>query len=65
MILSLGMALRYSFNMGAEADLLDKAIEAVLNTGKRTGDIMQPGMTQISTVEMGEAIVAELDKLSA
>jgi 3-isopropylmalate dehydrogenase len=65
MILSLGMALRYSFNMGAEADLLDKAIEAVLNSGKRTGDIMQPGMTQVSTTEMGEAIVAELDRLSA
>jgi 3-isopropylmalate dehydrogenase len=51
--------------MGAEADLLDKAIEAVLNSGKRTGDIMQPGMTQVSTAEMGEAIVAELDRLSA
>jgi 3-isopropylmalate dehydrogenase len=65
MILSLGMALRYSFNMGAEADLLDKAIEAVLTSGKRTGDIMQPGMTEVSTAEMGEAIVAELNRLSA
>jgi len=65
MIGSLGMALRYSFDMGAEADLVDQAIQGVLASGKRTGDIMQPGMTQVSTSEMGEAIVAELDRLTA
>ncbi len=64
-ILSFGMALKYSFNMGAEADLLDQAIGRVLASGKRTADIMQDGMTAVSTTEMGDAIIAELDALSA
>ena len=64
-IASFGMALRYSFDMGKEADLLDKAIAGVLAAGLRTGDIMQPGMTQVGTAEMGGAILAELEKLAA
>ncbi|MDX2263883.1 MAG: 3-isopropylmalate dehydrogenase [Hyphomicrobiales bacterium] len=63
-VASFGMALRYTFGMGAEADMLDKAIAAALGKGLRTGDIMQPGMTQVSTAQMGEAIVAELDALT-
>ncbi|MFQ5973645.1 MAG: hypothetical protein ACE5Q3_15060 [Alphaproteobacteria bacterium] len=31
----------------------------------RTADIMQPGMKRISTTEMGEAVVAALDRLAA
>jgi 3-isopropylmalate dehydrogenase len=50
--------------MGKEADLLDQAIAAVLAKGYRTGDIMQPGMSQVGTGEMGSAIVAELERLS-
>ena len=64
-ILSFGMALKYSFNMGAESDMLDQAIGRVLASGKRTADIMQDGMTAVSTTEMGDAIIAELDALSA
>jgi 3-isopropylmalate dehydrogenase len=64
-IASFGMALRYSFDMGHEADLLDKAIAAVLAAGLRTGDIMQPGMTKVGTAEMGKAIVDALKKLTA
>jgi 3-isopropylmalate dehydrogenase len=65
MISSFGMALRYSFDMGKEADLLDQAIAGVLAAGLRTGDIMQPGMTQVGTADMGGAILAELRKLAA
>ena len=65
MIASFGMALRYSFDMGKEADLLDKAIAGVLAAGLRTGDIMQPGMNKVGTAEMGGAILAELKKLAA
>ena len=43
---------------GAEADLLDEAIAAVLDEGLRTGDIMQPGMKRVGTREMGDAILA-------
>ncbi len=59
------MALRYSFDMGKEADLLDKAIAGVLAAGLRTGDIMQPGMQKVGTAEMGGAILAELKKRAA
>ncbi len=62
-IASFGMALRYSFDMGRQADLLDKAISNTLAAGLRTADIMQPGMRQVSTAAMGAAIVEELGKL--
>ena len=39
MIASFGMALRYSFNMGEAADMVDKAIASVLDAGLRTADI--------------------------
>jgi 3-isopropylmalate dehydrogenase len=64
-IASFGMALRYSFDMGKEADLVDRAIAAVLDAGLRTGDIMQPGMKQVGTREMGAAIVEKLGKIAA
>ena len=44
MIASFGMALRYSFNMGREADLIDKAIAAALAKGLRTADIKSDGL---------------------
>ena len=59
-IASYGMALRYSCNMPAEADLIDKAIASTLARGFRTGDIMQPNMRKIGTAEMGSAILEEL-----
>jgi len=63
-IASFGMALRYSFDMGKEADLLDQAIAAALGAGLRTADIMQPGMRQVGCSEMGSAIVKELGALA-
>ena len=60
-ILSLAMALRYSFDQGEEATRLEDAIEGVLADGLRTADLMGPeGGTPISTSEMGDAIVAKL-----
>jgi 3-isopropylmalate dehydrogenase len=63
-IASFGMALRYSFDRTQEADLVDKAIARVLDKGLRTGDIMQSGMQQVGTSEMGRAIEAELKTLA-
>ncbi len=61
-VLSFAMALRYSFDEGAEADRLEKAVEKVLADGLRTADLMGPeGGTPISTSEMGDAIVRALD----
>ena len=60
-ILSFAMALRYSFDQGDEATRLENAIEGVLADGLRTADLMgAEGGTPISTVEMGDAIVAKL-----
>ncbi|MGF7160709.1 3-isopropylmalate dehydrogenase [Rhodoligotrophos appendicifer] len=59
-IASFGMALRYSFGMGEWADKLDQAIAKVLDQGLRTRDIMQSGMREVSTTEMGTAIRQEL-----
>jgi 3-isopropylmalate dehydrogenase len=63
-MLSFAMMLRYSFDMDEEAQVVEKAISSTLTAGIRTGDIMQPGMKRVSTSEMGDAVLAELQKLS-
>src|SRR5271167_750007 len=65
MIASFGMALRYSFDMGALADKVDAAIAAVLANGLRTADIKSEGTTAASTTQMGAAILKELQALHA
>jgi 3-isopropylmalate dehydrogenase len=65
MLASFGMALRYSFDMAKEADLIDAAIAATLAKGMRTADIKSEGTKLVSTSEMGEAIVGELEQLAA
>jgi len=64
-LLSFAMLLRYSFDLKDDADLIEKAAKAVLKSGLRTPDIMQPGATKVSTTQMGEALLKELDKLAA
>ncbi|ROU02784.1 3-isopropylmalate dehydrogenase [Histidinibacterium lentulum] len=60
-ILSFAMALRYSFDMGAEADRVEAAVEAVLADGLRTADLLgEDGVQPVTTSEMGDAIVAKL-----
>jgi len=57
-ILSFAMMLRYSFDLGSEADLIESSAAKVLETGARTADI---GGT-LSTEQMGSAL---LDAMSA
>jgi len=64
MIASFGMALRYSFGMGKEADLIDKAIAGALAKGLRTADIKSEGTTVVGTAEMGGAILKEMEALA-
>jgi 3-isopropylmalate dehydrogenase len=64
-MLSFAMLLRWSFGMEEDARLIEAAVEKVLAGGLRTADIMQTGMARVGTGVMGEAIVRELDKLSA
>ncbi|CCJ07969.1 3-isopropylmalate dehydrogenase [Methylocystis sp. SC2] len=63
MIGSLGMALRYSFDLPKAADAIDAAIANVLAKGLRTADIKGDAPSTVSTKEMGDAIVAELKKV--
>jgi 3-isopropylmalate dehydrogenase len=56
------MALRYSFDRGREADLIEQAISAALAKGLRTADVKSEGCQIVSTREMGEAVVAELER---
>jgi len=60
-ILSFAMALRYSFDLGAEADRVEAAVQKVLADGLRTADLMGPeGGTPVSTAAMGDAIIAAM-----
>ena len=59
-ILAAAMMLRYSFDMAAEADAVEKAVNQVLDKGLRTADMMAPGCTQVGCTAMGDAILAEL-----
>jgi 3-isopropylmalate dehydrogenase len=61
-ILSFAMMLRYSFDLGDEADLVEKAVAQALAAGTRTADIRQPNTASVSTREMGDTILRELEK---
>src|SRR5712691_3324413 len=64
MIASFGMALRYSFDMAKAADRIDAAIAGALARGLRTADIKSEGCKIVSTTQMGEAIVGEMERLA-
>ncbi len=64
MIASFAMCLRYSFNMLSEAERIEHAISKVLDEGIRTSDIMTEGCTQVSTTQMGDAILEKFKSLS-
>ena len=59
-ILSGAMMLRYSFGMAQEADAIEKAVATVLEKGYRTPDIMETGMQQVGTKEMGDLVAQEV-----
>lgn len=59
-VLSAAMMLRYSFDMNAEADAIERAVEKVLADGVRTGDIMSEGCRKVSCSEMGDAIAVAI-----
>ncbi|OGU19339.1 MAG: 3-isopropylmalate dehydrogenase [Ignavibacteria bacterium GWA2_55_25] len=57
-IASVAMMLRYSFNLQAEADAVERSIESVLAAGLRTGDLYQSpsSETLLTTSAMGDAL---------
>ena len=62
-VLSLALLLRYSFDMEEDAAAIEQAVENVLANAGRTPDIAAAGRRQISTSEMGDALLAELSRL--
>ncbi|MCC7260745.1 MAG: 3-isopropylmalate dehydrogenase [Alphaproteobacteria bacterium] len=63
-ILSVAMMLRYSFDLGKDADLLEAAVRNVLAKGIRTADIAVKGEKTVTTSEMGAAVLKTLDELN-
>jgi len=61
-ILSSGMLLRYSLNMGKDADRIDAAVLHVLEQGHRTRDIRAEGTKVVGTKEMGDLIACEVER---
>jgi 3-isopropylmalate dehydrogenase len=61
-LLSFAMMLRYSFDLGTEADLMERSIEDVLDRGYRTADIAAPGTQVLSTSDMGTAILEAMGR---
>ncbi len=59
-ILSFSMALRYSLDLNKEAENLDQAVQKVLDEGLRTQDILSKGKKEVSTSQMGDAIISKL-----
>ena len=67
-ILSAAMMLRYTFDLDAEADAVERAVKEVLKAGYRTIDIMPQEdakkalVKQVGTKEMGDLICNFLEK---
>ena len=52
--------MRYSLDLDKEADDLEKAVQDVLDEGLRTKDIVSKGTKEVSTTQMGDAIISKL-----
>lgn len=61
-ILSAAMMLRYSFDMEKEAEAIENAVEATLNDGWRTADMMSEGMKRCGTKEITDVVLDHLKK---
>ncbi|WP_338667109.1 3-isopropylmalate dehydrogenase [Pseudodesulfovibrio methanolicus] len=59
-ILSVSMMLRHAFDMGAEADCIEQAVEKTLEQGFRTGDIVQEGGKAVGCTAMADAVLANM-----
>jgi 3-isopropylmalate dehydrogenase len=60
-ILSVAMMFKYSFKLDQEARMIQTAVTTILDEGFRTKDIMTSEGVLLSTREMGDKVVAQLD----
>jgi 3-isopropylmalate dehydrogenase len=61
-VLSVAMMLRYSLDEPQLASRVEAAVSHVLQQGLRTADIDSAGMIRVGTAQMGDAVVAALDR---
>lgn len=59
-ILSAALMLRYTFGLEDEAQMIERAVERVLQEGYRTVDLAKPEDKVLGTKEMGNAVVEAL-----
>jgi 3-isopropylmalate dehydrogenase len=59
-ILSVAMMLRYSFGLAEAAQVIETAVDQVLDQGYRTYDIMDKGKTKVGTRQMGDLITKKV-----
>ncbi len=62
-ILSLAMLLRYTFLEDGLADMVEQAVERVIERGLRTPDIYFEGAEKVGTKRMGDEVLNELQQL--
>jgi 3-isopropylmalate dehydrogenase len=60
-IASAAMMLSYAFQLDKEAEAVEQAIVKTLDLGYRTKDIQSPGARVVGTIEMGDAILRNLN----
>ena len=60
MVLSAAMMLRIGLKQSSAADELERAVDAVLASGFRTGDLMSEGCTPLGCQAMGEQLLKAL-----
>jgi 3-isopropylmalate dehydrogenase len=61
-VLSAAQMLRYSFNMEVEANVIEKAIEEVLDAGYRTVDISEGKSQVLSTKAMIRKVILTIEE---
>ncbi len=59
-VMSAAMMLRYSFDMAAEADAIEAAVNKALDDGYRTPDIYKYGFTKVGCSAMGDVLAANI-----
>ena len=62
-ILSVAMMMRYSLKRVDIANLIEQSVMLSLHSGMRTADLISEGTKYVSTIQMGEAIEFNLDKV--
>jgi 3-isopropylmalate dehydrogenase len=61
-ILTVALMLRHSFDQGQGADLIEQAVQRVLDDGYRTADIQEAGSRLVGCREMGRLVQEKIDK---